>query len=121
MNEKKYTSILQMAGGAMEERVDYEMSKILENIMDPNTEATGKRKLNLTIEFVPDKNRQMVLVKTIAKSTLCPTNPVQTALFVQEDLEGVMAVEMTSNIPGQIDMMGEEQAPAPILKIVKNA
>lgn len=47
-------SILQMARGAFQERVDLEMAKVIENILDPNTKPTQKRKLTMTIEFVPD-------------------------------------------------------------------
>ena len=104
------------------ERADYEIAKIIDNILDPNTRASAKRKLQLTIEFLPDDNRQTISVAAVAKSTLCPTNPVATALFVSGDNLGeVHAVEMVPNIPGQMDMSGMEQEPAPILKIVKNA
>ena len=37
--------------GAFEERVDYEMDKVIQNILDPNTKATAKRKITLTIEL----------------------------------------------------------------------
>ena len=40
MNQK---SIIDMAHGAFKERADYEMAKILENILDPNTKAEKKR------------------------------------------------------------------------------
>lgn len=122
MDENR-TSILQMARGAIQERIDYEMSKVIDNILDPNTEATAKRKLVLTIEFKPDSNRQTVSVTSVAKSTLCATNPVATALYITgEDGTGeVTAVEMVPNIPGQLDMIGMEQEPAPVLKLVKNA
>ena len=39
MNQK---SIIDMAHGAFKERADYEMAKILENILDPNTKAEKK-------------------------------------------------------------------------------
>ena len=122
MDENR-TSILQMARGAIQERIDYEMSKVIDNILDPNTEATAKRKLVLTIEFKPDSNRQTVSVTSVAKSTLCATNPVATALYITgEDGTGeVTAVEMVPNIPGQLDMIGMEQEHAPVLKLVKNA
>lgn len=122
MESEKRTSILQMANGAIQERVDYEMSKIIDNILDPNTSPNGKRKLSLSIEFVPDGERQIVSVRTTAKSTLCPTNPVSTSLWITGDMQGdVTAVEMVPNIPGQLDVFGDEQKPAPVLKIVKNA
>ena len=82
---EKEASILQLARGAIMERADYEIAKIIDNILDPNTRASAKRKLQLTIEFLPDDNRQTISVAAVAKSTLCPTNPVATALFVSGD------------------------------------
>ena len=38
-------SLIQMARGGFIEIFDAEMSKVLDNILDPNTKATGKRKL----------------------------------------------------------------------------
>ena len=35
-------SILEMAQGAIAERADYEMARIISNILDPNTAATKK-------------------------------------------------------------------------------
>lgn len=44
MNEQNQRdSIMSMARGAFEERVDYEMDKVIQNILDPNTKATAKR------------------------------------------------------------------------------
>lgn len=64
------SSILQMARGAIQERVDYEISRIVDNILDVNTEACAKRKLTLTIELKPDENRQYI---KIAASASAPT------------------------------------------------
>lgn len=56
MNEQNQRdSIMSMARGAFEERVDYEMDKVIQNILDPNTKATAKRKITLTIELTPDE------------------------------------------------------------------
>lgn len=42
MNEQNQRdSIMSMARGAFEERVDYEMDKVIQNILDPNTKATA--------------------------------------------------------------------------------
>ena len=65
-------SILQMARGAILERADYEMTRIIENIMDANTAPAAKRKLTLTLEFKPDAERQVIQVSCAAKSTLAP-------------------------------------------------
>ena len=77
-------SILEMAHGAILERVDYEMAKILDNILDANTEATAKRKMTLTLTFAPDGERATVAVSATAKTTLAPTNPAVTSLYLTE-------------------------------------
>lgn len=76
------SSILDMAMGAIKERVDYEMGHVIDNILDPNTNPTKKRKMVLTLELTPDSERRTIQVSCTAKSTLCPTNPVSTSLYV---------------------------------------
>lgn len=44
------TSILEMARGAIMEQVNVETAKIVANILDPNTAATKKRSLIVTVE-----------------------------------------------------------------------
>ena len=111
-------SILQMARGAFIERVDYEMNKVIDNILDPNTKATAKRKITLTIELAPDDERQTIGVSVTAKSTLAPTNPVATSLYVTNDNNGELVVaEMVPQVPGQTAMDGTEQEAPKLLKL----
>lgn len=49
MNEYAKKSILEMARGGFLEVTDLEMTKAIANIMDPNTSATAKRKITVTI------------------------------------------------------------------------
>lgn len=53
MDPNTQKSILQMARGAIMERADYEMTHLMENILDPNTAATAKR-------FLEEQLRQEV-------------------------------------------------------------
>lgn len=119
MDSKAQKSILQMARGAIQERADYEMTRILENILenilDYNTSPTAKRKLVITLELKPDDSRQNISVSCTAKSTLAATNPVTTALYVASD---DTIVEMVPQIPGQMDMDGNETETPPTLKLV---
>lgn len=46
-------SILEMSMGAILERVDYEMGKVMDNILDPNTKATAKRKISVPWSLSP--------------------------------------------------------------------
>lgn len=113
--DQQSKSILQMARGAIQERADYEMTKLLDNILDPNTKATAKRKLVITLELQPDDTRQNIAVSCTAKSTLAVTNPVTTSLYVAD---GETIVEMVPQVPGQIAMDGNEQEAPPMLRLV---
>ncbi len=115
-------SIVDMAMGAIKEKVDYEMSKIVDNILDINTKATGKRTLTLTFTLQPDDERKQVQVSTIAKSKLEPTNPIATSLYITGDENGeVTAVEMVPQIPGQTSIGRGEQEEPKVLRLIKNA
>lgn len=119
MSETKQ-SILEMARGAIMEQVDIEVSKVIENIVDPNTEAKKKRQIVLTVDFVPSADRQTVTVTATAKSKLIPNNAIQTSLFVGVDYSTgeVLATEMSANIPGQTGLDGSVEEEAPKLKMI---
>lgn len=68
-------SILEMSMGAILERVDYEMGKVMDNILDPNTKATAKRKISVTLELIPSADRRTITVQSTAKCSLTPTHP----------------------------------------------
>lgn len=108
-------SILEMCNGAFQERADYEMTRLIDNILDPNTSPTKKRKMVLTLELTPDDERRNIVVKCETKSTLAPTNPVTTMLYVADNDQ---IVEMTPQIPGQMDITGGEQEAPAMLRIV---
>lgn len=111
------TSILEMSRGAILERVDYEMGKVISNILDINTKATGKRKITVTLELVPSADRSSINVQTTAKSTLVPTDPVSTNLYItNQPATGEMVVaEMVPQVPGQMSMDGVQQSEPKIL------
>ena len=115
----KKESILTMAQGAIEEKVDYEVSRVIDNILDPNTKPDAKRKVTITLEFVPDAERRRIAISATAKSVLVPAAAAVTAVVVTTDGNGELVVaEMVPQIPGQISMTGEVQAPPKILKLV---
>ena len=111
-------SILDMATGAIKERVDYDVTKVIDNILDLNTKAQAKRKITLTIEFAPDEDRKKIAISVTSKATLCPTNPVSTALAFVPNQEGeAQLVEMVPQVPGQMALDGTEQAAPKLLKL----
>lgn len=116
--ENSKTSILEMARGAIMERADYEVRRVIDNIMDVNTKATEKRKITITVEFKPDDERQVIQVSAHAKSALASTNPISTSLYVAADFNGEMqVVEMVPQIPGQTAMDAPVQDEPKVLKL----
>ena len=107
-------SILEMSMGAILERVDYEMEKVLDNILDPNTKATAKRKINVSLEIVPSADRKTIVVNTVAKSTLCPTDAIVTS---QPGTGEMVVAEMTPQVPGQYSMDGDVQEQPKVLNL----
>ena len=111
-------SILQMARGAIMERADYEVSRLLQNIFDPNTSATAVRKVTLTLSLKPDDTRQNIALSCTAKPTLAATNPIVTRLYA---LDEETVTEMLPQTPGQFSMDGQEQEPPATLRVIKFA
>ena len=116
--ENTKSSILQMARGAIQERVDYEVAKVIDNIMDANTDPKTKRKITLTIELKPDENRQFISLSASAKSTLAPVVPIGTTLGIAADHNGEMViVETVPQVPSQMNMDGSVQEAPKLLKL----
>lgn len=112
-------SILRMAAGAIEEKVDYEVTRVIDNILDLNTDPKAKRKISITLTFLPDAERKHISIQAEAKSTLAPTAAVATSMMITADGNGEMVVaEMVPQIPGQMNINGGEQAQPKILKLV---
>lgn len=123
MNRINLDSLLTMAGGAIMERVDYEVMKVYENIHDPNTDYKSKRKIQVTLVLQPDdESREMVKMQTEVKTTLAPTVPIVTHLYmVRDDSGNPMIVEAARQVPGQIDMGGTEEEEPKILQLARKA
>lgn len=123
MEEAVKKSILEMARGSFLEQVDYEMAKVIDNILDPNTKATGKRKITVTMELIPDDSRRQIGVSFSTKLALVAANPLTTSLYVLggSDTGEMCVVEMIPQIPGQLELNGAEQERPPQLKIIKIA
>ena len=123
MNQSKIDSLLEMANGAIKERVDYEAAKVFENIEDPNTDYKAKRKIQVTLVFqADDDGRESIKMSTEAKTTLAPTVPIVTRLYmVRDENRNPMIVEAVRQTPGQLDMDGAEAEEPKILQLAKKA
>ncbi|WOK48384.1 hypothetical protein RIM73_04790 [Streptococcus equi subsp. equi] len=87
--------------GGLQEKVDKELEKVFDNILDPNTDIKTKRKLTITLTMAPDETREVVSTSMEVKSTLAPQTGVATTVLVGQKDGKVYANELKSKIPGQ--------------------
>lgn len=114
--------ILEMARGALMERADYELTRIVENIMDINTPATKPRKLTVTIDLRPDETRQMVVISATAKSTLVATTPIQSTFWMESDENGLPVMrEALAESPDQTILPEVEEQAQPVIAMLGKA
>lgn len=108
----KHMDMEKFANGAFTSQINRELEKVTENIQDPNTDATAKRRITVVIEFKPNEARNFVTTGVQAKSTLAPALGAVTALNMGKDLKTgeVEAVEIGNQIPGQMSI-GDVETP----------
>lgn len=98
------------ANGAVSEKFNNEMQRVLDNIADPNTDFKKARKVTLVVTLKANENRNLANVSVEAKSTIAPPQPIGTELLIDMDANGkVTGAELKSGIPGQmyVDDNGE--------------
>lgn len=92
-----------LGDGAVGERIALEINRVLANIADPNTEASFKRELTLTLVFAPDAERDVIRTKIKAKTKLAPARDIETKLILDVDNDGqVIGAELKSGVKNQL-------------------
>ncbi|MFH5187145.1 hypothetical protein ACHHV8_33685 [Paenibacillus sp. TAB 01] len=81
-------SIDQLAGGGASERIQRELNKIAENVLDPNTKPDAVRKLTIEISIKPNDARQLGDAEINVKSSLAPAKGLPSAFVFDYDNEG---------------------------------
>lgn len=116
-------SILEMGQGAFMELADYGMAKLLDDIMDPNTQATSTRILTITLKLTPNEQRSKVAVECTPKLSFGKMLPLETTLHAVADRSTgeLCMVEATPQIPGQMGLDGGEQERPVQLRVIRTA
>lgn len=102
----KHINLEQFAGGKLSVQLNKALEKVAENIQDPNTDAQKVRKINVSISFRPNDERNFVATTVETKLSLAPELGATTALSMGRDLRTgeVEAVEIFNQIPGQMNV-----------------
>lgn len=100
----------ELMDGALTERFNMEMERVLGNVFDPNTNPKAKRQIQIVIDIAPNERRDAAEFKVDVKSKIAPPVAIAQTVFLHQDDNGnVTATEITKEVPGQIDMEGNEQ------------
>lgn len=96
--------------GALLEKANIEIQKVLDNISDPNTDATKERKVKIEISFKPIQNRQGASINISTSTKLQNSTPSETAIIIDKDMKTgkVLAKEIGNQIPGQTSLVEDE-------------
>lgn len=96
-------SLSNLANGGVQEKVNRELEKVLENILDPNTKATEKRKVNITLTLTPNEDRKAIQTDVNIKSVLAAQLDVSTTILVGREMgnKTIHANELKSGTKGQ--------------------
>ncbi len=93
MSESPETSLDNLGNGSAVERFNYELKKVLENILDPNTDYKAKRAVSLTVTFQPNAERDALITAIDVKSKVAPIRQETTTLYVGHRHGEVIATE----------------------------
>ena len=108
-NEEPVT-LYSLAGGAAAEQFDRELSSIVENILDPNTDAEGVREINLKLKIKPGNDRRIGAVSIQVTSKTGPIQAIGTMFFFGKHQGKCFAVENNPSQPSLFDKFSKPTA-----------
>lgn len=72
MAERPIKSLSDLMDGGLEERFNQELTKVWQNVYDPNTNPTAARKVVMEVKIVPNERRDSVQFHVNVSSKLAP-------------------------------------------------
>lgn len=99
MKDVEELSLATLLSGAVVERVDDELAKVLLNVVDPATPATAQRTVTLKLTIKPEKDRSMGSVLVAVSSKLAGVESMDTRLFISMTKAGPVATEYNLHQP----------------------
>ena len=96
----------EIAEGALQEKINAAMRKVLENMQDPNTPYKVKRGITVKLGFTQTESRGDAVVDVSVETKLAPASPIQTMMAIGKDLKSgeVYAEEYGKQVKGQMSL-----------------
>ncbi|HEL1697496.1 TPA: hypothetical protein TXS28_000213 [Streptococcus suis] len=92
-----------IADGGLQEKLNNELARVIENILDPNTDPTVKQEVSIKLVLKPNDQRNSVDTIMEVKSKLATQVKLSTTILVGQNYETgeIHANELLSAMPGQ--------------------
>ena len=99
-----HVDLSQLAGGTLQEKFDREITRVIENMQDPNTPFGEKRKITINLSFVQNEMRDDAKIEISLNSKLAGVISAKTNFAMGKNLENgeVVVNEYGKQIPGQM-------------------
>lgn len=96
----------ELAEGALQEKINTAMRKVLENMQDPNTPYKVKRGITVKIGFTQTESRGDAVLDVSVETKLAPSSPINTMMAIGKDLRSgeVYAEEYGKQVKGQMSL-----------------
>lgn len=109
MISRDLKSLDQLMDGALVERFNQELAKLMENVYDLRTDPNKRRRISLIFDFRPNERRDAAEMSADVKIVTAPPIPLkQTILMSISDDGHVRLTERTDQVTGQISIDGQE-------------
>ena len=104
-------SLHDVAGGALQEKVNQAFEQVMKNMQDPNTPWKNKRKINLTLTFIQNEDRTDCTCDISVDTKLAAVKPVSTKFCTEKDVSTgeIFTQEYGPGIRGQMSFEDVEQ------------
>ena len=110
--DRPIESLDELMDGGVRERFNDALKKVWANIFDPNTNPKNVREIQLKVKIKPNKRLDAADFNVEVTTKLAPPEPLQQTVMLQLVGDGtIVATERTNQVPGQLDMDGNESIP----------
>ena len=112
-------NLREFVGGALQEKVNSAMEKVLDNMRDPNTPWKPKRHINIRISFTQNEDRDDAAVEVHVSEKTSPVSPMLTRMAIGKDLRSgrVYAQEYGRQIKGQMSLDLGQQGSGTLVQV----
>lgn len=118
MMSRELNSLDNLMDGALVERFNAELGRVMENVFDLRTAPDKVRTISLVFKFKPNDRRDAAdMTADVIIKLAAPLPLKQTVLMGQTDDGRVRLIERTDQIPGQQNMDGGEQRLPNVLEL----